>query len=260
MSRMLRRLSFRAVPVFAALAVSGFVAGCDEPKVTLGSDIETEQSDYIEGKRLVGEGKTTEALMAFTRLIHSRREAPESHLEAAALCMTQKDPLQAIYHYRRFLALRPDVPQVEGVKQRIRGAEKMFLDQLPFMSTPEGNAEDRVADVQEKLKQLRRENDQLKQQLAAALAGGRQPAVARSAPVDATAGPATSVTATSAPATTTAAAPRRTYVIVQGDTLSRIAMKVYGNKNRWNEILAANPDKLRNGSTTLKVGETLVIP
>lgn len=258
MSRMFRRPTLRHLSVFAALAVAGFTAGCDEPKVALGSDIETEQSDYIEGKRLVGEGKTTEALMAFNRVILSRREAPESHLEAAALCMSQKDPLQAIYHYRRFLALRPDAPQVESVKQRIRGAEKMFLDQLPFMSTPEGNAEDRVADVQEKLKQLRRENDQLKQQLAAALAGGRPaPSVARSAPVDSAPAPATPTPAATTPATNAA---RRTYVVVQGDTLSRISQKMYGNKNRWNEILAANPDKLRNGASSLKVGETLVIP
>jgi LysM domain len=53
------------------------------------------------------------------------------------------------------------------------------------------------------------------------------------------------------------AAPPRKYVVVKGDTLSRIALAVYGDGKRWPEIAAANhladPDKI-------SIGQSLIIP
>jgi nucleoid-associated protein YgaU len=44
-----------------------------------------------------------------------------------------------------------------------------------------------------------------------------------------------------------------------GDTLTRIALRYYGNANRWPEILAANRDVLRS-ERDLFAGRVLRIP
>ena len=52
---------------------------------------------------------------------------------------------------------------------------------------------------------------------------------------------------------------RRTYVVRAGDTLRSIAVTVYGDEERWNEIYRANRTTIRNPDE-LKVGTSLVIP
>jgi LysM repeat protein len=66
------------------------------------------------------------------------------------------------------------------------------------------------------------------------------------------------------PATTTATTPDasagpRTYVVAEGDTLSKIAQKFYGTASKWDVILKANHDVLKNDKS-LRIGSTLKIP
>lgn len=58
-----------------------------------------------------------------------------------------------------------------------------------------------------------------------------------------------------------AGAPRRprSYRVRSGDTLSSIAQKVYGDRNKWKTIFAANRDILPRANS-LKVGQVLYIP
>ncbi|MFA6288152.1 MAG: LysM peptidoglycan-binding domain-containing protein [Opitutaceae bacterium] len=55
------------------------------------------------------------------------------------------------------------------------------------------------------------------------------------------------------------AAKHRIYVVMSGDSLSSIAKRLYGNANRWNEILEANSDIIRNPNA-LPLGTKLRIP
>lgn len=55
------------------------------------------------------------------------------------------------------------------------------------------------------------------------------------------------------------AASERIYVVKKGDTLSSIASRELGSRNKWQELLAANEDVL-HGSTALKVGTKLRLP
>ena len=52
-------------------------------------------------------------MTAFLKVIDKRGEdAPESHLEVGLLYLQHiNDPLSAIYHFRKFLALRPNSQQ-----------------------------------------------------------------------------------------------------------------------------------------------------
>jgi nucleoid-associated protein YgaU len=61
-----------------------------------------------------------------------------------------------------------------------------------------------------------------------------------------------------------AAAPKdeavtRTYTVVAGDSLSKIARKIYGDAGRWKEIFEANRDTIKNPDL-IHPGQTLKIP
>ena len=51
-----------------------------------------------------------------------------------------------------------------------------------------------------------------------------------------------------------------TYVVIPGDSLSKIAKKVYGNESLWSKIFEANKATIGPNPNLIKVGQTLVIP
>jgi nucleoid-associated protein YgaU len=51
----------------------------------------------------------------------------------------------------------------------------------------------------------------------------------------------------------------RTYTVVAGDSLSKIAKKIYGDGKRWKEIFEANKDKIKNPDL-IHPGQVLKIP
>ena len=68
-----------------------------------------------------------------------------------------------------------------------------------------------------------------------------------------------SSTAPSAEPAGAAPAQARTYVVVAGDSLSKIAKKFYGNANAWKKIFDANTDRIKNPDV-IQPGWTLKIP
>ena len=56
-----------------------------------------------------------------------------------------------------------------------------------------------------------------------------------------------------------AAAGGRTYTVVAGDSLSKIAKKLLGNATRWREIHALNKDVIKNPDL-IHPGQVLKIP
>ena len=60
-----------------------------------------------------------------------------------------------------------------------------------------------------------------------------------------------------------AAAPapaQRTYTVVAGDSLWKIANHFYGNGSLYAKIIQANPNKLKNEQSVIHPGDELVIP
>ncbi len=53
--------------------------------------------------------------------------------------------------------------------------------------------------------------------------------------------------------------PARTYVVVAGDTLSKISKKYYGDANKYMKIFDANKDQLKDPNK-IQVGQKLKIP
>jgi LysM repeat protein len=212
---------------------------------------EEDEPDYRKGESLLKENRMDEALLAFEKVVDARRDSPESHLELGRIYLDHvKDPVAAIYHFRKYLELRPDSDTAREVTQLIETAKKDFARTLP--GDPFGMTGTQV-DALDQLRSLRAENAQLKKDIAA-LRGQPAPARAASAPA---AQPAAAAAANPAPAQPKAAA--RSYTVQTGDTLSKISDSVYGTTARWQEIYDANRNQLKNPHD-LKVGMTLVIP
>lgn len=280
------------VILVSALAAVPFLhTGC-EPRSAMPYTAEIDDPDYRRGKELLRMGREAEAQAIFLKVIDQRGgAAPESHLDAAILYQQNvKDPIAAIYHYRRYRELRPNAEQSKLALQRIEACIREFARTLP--AQPLDNQEDRTVMI-DAIDRLQRENLQLKEQLAGARAavldssrqaasndggfgfpggepsqgnfitdapGGVQPEYA--APVGVVpvpTPPAPAQTTPPVPPPTAPAASVRRHTVARGDTLMSISLRYYGTRSRWRDILAANRDVL-SSETALQIGMQLKIP
>ena len=67
----------------------------------------------------------------------------------------------------------------------------------------------------------------------------------------------TSGSSSTAPAPAKPAA--KTYTVVAGDNLSKIAKKLYGDANKWKKLFEANRDTIKNPDL-IKIGQVLRVP
>ena len=266
------------------------LAACNPQNAPTALD-ETDEPRYRDGKQLLREGKESEALSAFLKVIDKREEAPQSHLEAGEIYLEFfDDPIAAIHHYRRFLAQWEDAPhenperarrQAENVRARIDTAVKRFAASLP--GRPFENDVKRL-DLLDLVRDQKQEIASLKQQLASARARARAereraakleeiiasvrlgegspeidlpPAPPRETPRQPSRQPAPAPAPE--PEQQTGGNGERTYTVQPQDSLYSIARKVYGDPSRWRDIFEANRDILPS-EDRLRVGQTLRIP
>ena len=62
-----------------------------------------------------------------------------------------------------------------------------------------------------------------------------------------------------APSPTPAKSAPRTYTVVSGDNLSKIAKSIYGDANKWRKIYEANTDIIKDPDK-IRPGQVLKIP
>jgi phage tail protein X len=289
---------FRRLLPLLAVALAFALGGCgDDSRQSYAT--ETDEPYYRQAEQMKRANRPQEALSAYLKVIEKRGDdAPESHLETGLLYLHHiRDPIAAIYHFRKYLSLRPNSTQAPLVKQRIDAAIRDFARTLP--AQPVENQLQRV-DLIAAMDKLKLENDLLKQQLAEYQAGRtpseaptetndapppRDPAEKRGAST-ANGGfalntdtmptvrtrpatksePARTVTPPAAARPTPAPAANqpapagaRRHTVRAGDTLSSLAQRYYGNRSRWRDIYAANRGVMKSESD-LKVGMELVIP
>lgn len=274
-------MRFQVQSLFVLLALLLLATGCERPQ-GVGMTAEIDDPDRTRGISLLRSGRNQEALAAFLRVIEKRGgDAPESHLDAGQIYHEQiRDPLAAIYHYKKYLELKPNGQKSDLVRGRIQAATREFARTLPAQPL-----ENQVVrnDLYEVVENLKRENAQLKDELARAFSGVASPAprgtianlsaseagapdgrpVARP-PLDAGVVPATvAPTRPLAAPTPPPAAPGRRHVVAPKDSLYSIARQYYGTPTnaRIQEIVSANRAALPQGvDSPLRIGLELVIP
>ncbi len=160
--------------VFALAALLAGASGCTErnPVPTL---VETDEPFYVQAMQLKKQGRHAEALTAFLKVIDKRgtRAAPESHVEAASIYLNNtKDPVEAYHHFRKYLELRPNTKEAEGVRGMVKIAMREFAKQIPGRPL-----EDQSVRLQAEgdLINLRRENEELRAEIATLRGGGATP-------------------------------------------------------------------------------------
>lgn len=282
----------------AAIAAVILLGGCGD-RDTTAIPAETDEPFYVQGKQLMRQGRNPEALTSFLKVIEKRGErgAPESHLEAGTIYLYHtKDPLEAYHHFRKYLTLQPNSKEAAGVRGKVEEAKREFARTLPARPLEDQSLKMQADDALEK---LRRENEELRAQIAT-LRGGSGNAITRSAPpitlpdeaqpkssappvtpviesstITAappirTAPPVTtpvpppfvgqSVPSQRTPAPTQRSAPSvRTHTVAPKDTLYRISVQYYGNGRQVDAIYQANRDQMRS-KEDVRPGMVLKLP
>jgi LysM repeat protein len=146
------------------------------------------------------------------------------------------DPVSALHHFRRYLALTPNGAHATDVKNSIKH------DEIAALTVLSG---DSVITRSEAVR-LRNENLNLHKELEA-----------RAAPVRSVTDKSQQGDASSKKIASKK--PDQAYVVQSGDTLFSISRKFYKSPKRWKDILNANRKSIHDPKK-LTVGQTLVIP
>jgi len=177
-------------------------------------------------------------------------DAARAHLDLAFLLHdTMKDYVGAIYHYRGYLRLRPETQKSNMIENRIRLAKQALAARVLPEDREVGRTikrlEQEVSALRKRVGELKAENATLIRQLAE-----RPPPTQHVPPHSVGTAPTVQ---------TEEASGEIEYIVKPGDTLSSIAVRMYGDAARWRDIVKANRDVLGN-SDLVKVGQRLRIP
>ena len=240
---MLKRHSYilLAAAFVAALAMS--LTGCSGGAAS--QDSRDERDPYL--KRALVRKNMDDIDGAIDLLNKSLVRKPDlarAHLELGLLYDTHKqDYIRAIYHYERYLELRPDAEKKKLIQDLIRQARLSFAASLP----------DQPPGAIEQIAMLKREISALKGQIASQQKGVGSAASAK--PAAASTNAAVLMPPKPAPAQTA----MQTYVVQSRDTLSSIAAKMYNDPGKWKAIYDANRNTLTSPQS-VRAGQTLIIP
>jgi len=146
------------------------------------------------------------------------------------------DPVSALHHFRRYLALSPTGPHAVDVKNSIK------RDEIAALTALSGDS----VITRSEAARLRNENLDLHKELEARVVPARS--VSDRSQEDSTNSKRTG-----------SKKGDRSYVVQSGDTLFSISRKFYKSPKRWKEILEANRRSIRDPKK-LTVGQTLFIP
>lgn len=194
----------------------------------------------------IRQGDKDGAIISLNDALERRPDLAQAHLELALLYDDyKKDYVGAIYHYQRYLELRPAAQKRRLIEDLIRKAKMSFA----------ASVSDQFPEAGKKLQALEEENRRLKSSLREVrenLAKRVASEGVREAPPQDKSSAAVQPARSVAPTSTV-------YCVQEGDTLSLIAGKVYNNPKKWKVLLDANNAQLTSPDR-LKSGQILTIP
>ncbi len=225
---------------------------------------------FIKGQKFVESQDYDSALKAFKEYLQINPNSAKAHYELALLYDDQvNDSLMSIYHYRSYLELVPDSQDKENAKMWLEQAEKKYFEKnwQRFSAEPEAKKELEALKIKEasyinSIEKLLKENKYLKMQSTPETQMTKADGEANvKSPAETAANPLAPepITPKNSPPLSSSPQSGKTYKIQQGDTLSKISRKVYGDSKYFNLIFEANKDKLKSPSD-LKLGEDITIP
>lgn len=189
-----------------------------------------------------------------------RRELAETQSKLSASLRTYQLQQDEVDRLQKALA-NIDAERAE-LAERIQNSTSQ-TNQALAQAAVNQEAASQLAGVREQLRQMQNqlaslagENAQLKNRLALS---GPAPSSLLAAPTRPGGATVQSAPARSAPTAPTPAPTTRTHTVADGDTLTRIARRYYGNAEKWPQILEANRAVIKDVNN-LTVGTSLKIP
>lgn len=223
------------------------LSGCN--KDAHSTDAQEERDPLVKtGQAYMEQQLWGEAEQAFKEALDNHPRMARPHLDLALIYQQYKpNYVHAIYHYDRYLELRPESEKAEFINEQKAKLQQAVANNI-IKESPQ------VKQVLDELGRVQKENAALKKQLASSAPGSTSTA---SASEKKAATETASSSSTKQPAK--AEATHKIYHVVAGDTLTKIATKFYGDSSNWEAIFEANKDSL-SSPRDLRVGQTLVIP
>ena len=253
-----------------------------------GTQDEQREPNFQRGQELRKQLDHRSAAEAFERALEANPRSASAHFELGLLYeLHLNEPATAIYHFERFLKLRPASDKAEIVRQRASNC-KMELAKLFLIAPSAPSAQKELDKLKTEVERLGVENNQLRRhaETLAAQANARgatppsalspvvtvpavpvaqtnkpapaaKPAAPPLPPARPPSPPVTSTHATPAPKVAKASPPAaaaRTHSVKSGDIPATIA-KQYGVK--LEALLAANPQL---DPKRMKIGQSITIP
>src|SRR5436305_6210232 len=211
--------------VLCGLTACVRVGGSRYSQLTQDADSKSAQGDF------------ERAINLYEAALDDSPRCAEIHYKLAVLYDDKlNDPVSALHHFKRYLALSPNGPHANEVKNSVKHDEIAALTALSGDSVI----------TRSEVARLRNENLNLRKEPEARTASSR--IVSEKSAV--TGGSSKKIASKNGD---------RTYVVQSGDTLFSISRKFYKSTKHWKEILDANEKNIRNPKK-LTVGQALVIP
>ncbi|MDP6439083.1 MAG: LysM peptidoglycan-binding domain-containing protein [Kiritimatiellia bacterium] len=230
--------------------LAGLLAGCGRNIRTLD---EHDRSLPLaqRARAAAATGSLDDAVALYREALTANPAAARVHLDLAFFLHDSiKDYVGAIYHYRDYLRLRPGTEKSEMVKNRVRLAKQALAASVLPEDREVGRTfarlEQEVSALRKRVGELKAANATLARELS------ERPEVSAGEPslLDAMHG------AEDDPRTSGSSVTE--YVVKPGDTLSSIAVRMYGDAAKWRNIVEANKAVLGNGDL-VRVGQRLKI-
>jgi len=219
---------------------------------------EQKEPFFLTGKSRESAFDSKGAIEAYEKALEVNPQNGSAHFELGLLYEKENEHAAAIYHFDRYLKLRPDSERMQIVQDRIM-QNKMELAKTTTFAPLSQNTQKQFDALNEEIRQLRADNEKLKADLAAAQAragsagSGVTPVIQR----------VTRTEAADSGQTSSGARPvgnpdprptSRTYAIKTGDTFASIARKF---NVKLDNLVASNPGV---DPKKLKVGVVIKIP
>ena len=238
------------IRAFILLATMAVVAGCDQ-KARYSDESEREHPAIKKARELESTGDIAGARFIYQALLDRDPSVARAHLGLAFLLEKQgSNSVDAIYHYQRYLSLRPDTEKRRMIQDHIRSAQLYYVGTVFSSQTA----------ILNHLDELEREHAALiihSANLAAQATQLRATVTALRGNSDAKAGNVSGQLIEGGTQTPRSAG--RVVKVAKGDTLRIISLRYYGDPERWRDIFEANREQLKH-TEALQIGQSIVVP
>ncbi|XHR28140.1 MAG: tetratricopeptide repeat protein [Chthoniobacteraceae bacterium] len=236
MSRPPRTLTF--IP---ALVIALALTGCDQ------AFQDRAERSGVQADQKAANGQYDEAIPLYESALDGTPKTAETHFKLGIIYEEQlKDPVGAIHHFQRYLAMSPAGPHAKDAQRFLKEDQMKLGAALGNGATVSQEDAKRLKnanlEMQKKIVQLKSDLEaavkaRIEAYKALGKAGGPKPEQTQKPLREGV----------------------RTYTVGPGDTLASIARKFYNNSAKWKNIQDANFEPM-DGTAKLKPGMVLMVP